>query len=129
MRTRGEIVAAARRCIGAPFRPHGRDTAWGLDCVGVAGQAYARPSPRRYPLRGGCAEGIGDLIRASGLRAIEPERAQAGDLLLIEAGMAQFHLAIITDAGFVHADAGLRRVVETPVRPAGTVRGAWTEQD
>jgi murein DD-endopeptidase / murein LD-carboxypeptidase len=35
---------------------------------------------------------------------------------------------VLTDGGFVHADAGLRRVVETPGRPDATLIGAWREE-
>ena len=49
----------------------------------------------------------------------------AGDLLLLAPGPYQHHLAILTDRGFVHADAGLRRVVETPGWPAWPLVGAW----
>lgn len=131
--TRGdEIVAAARRCLGARFRPQGRDPRFGLDCVGVAAIAFGRPLPDDtvpddYPLRGGSAEAIARSIDAVGLRRIDMAEAAAGDLLLVAAGAEQFHLAILSGRGFIHADAGLRRVVETPGRPEGRILGAWRE--
>jgi len=115
-------VVAARGCVGARFRPHGRDPSYGLDCVGVAAIAFGRGVPGDYALRGGTAEVAARAIEAIGLRRVDA--AEAGDLVLIEAGMGQLHLAVMTDGGFVHADAGLRRVVESPGQPAGMV-GAW----
>ena len=39
----------------------------------------------------------------------------AGDVLLLDVGPSQLHLAIVgVDGGIVHAHAGLRRVVLTP---------------
>jgi hypothetical protein len=125
MRDRQAIVAAARRAVGARFRPHGRDPACGLDCVGVAALAFGVEAPARYPVRGGSVAGAFRIAAAAGLVPEQPEVAQAGDLLLLEAGPGQLHLAVLTDRGFVHADAGLRRVVETPGPPAWPVLAAW----
>jgi murein DD-endopeptidase / murein LD-carboxypeptidase len=129
MRRSDAIVARARACVGAPFRPHGRDPRWGLDCVGVAAIAFEKIVPADYSLRGRDAEGIKGMIARAGLTAVPCRQADAGDLVLIEAGPAQLHLAILTERGFVHADARLRRVVETPgpIRP--TPIGAWREEE
>ncbi|WP_294395363.1 peptidoglycan endopeptidase [uncultured Sphingomonas sp.] len=121
-----EIVARARACVGARFRPHGRDPAFGLDCVGVAAVAFRRDVPTGYPLRGGHAGGIAGIIDRMGLIRVAGA-SQAGDLLLLRVGHAQFHLAVRTGEGFVHADAGLRRVVETPGEPVGDMVACWRE--
>ncbi len=118
-------MAAARRCIGARFRPHGRAIDHGLDCVGVAAIAFDRPVPAGYPLRGGDGQAIAAAIDRAGLRRIEADAAGQGSLVLLAAGLGQFHLAVLTERGFVHADAGLRRVVETPGRPGGIPIGVW----
>lgn len=128
MRGAEEIIAAARGCVGARFRPHGRSIALGLDCVGVAGVAFGRTIPADYALRGGRAEALMMRIAAAGLARIGDEEAVGGDLLLLGGGPGQFHLAVLTERGFVHADVGLRRVVETPGRPALPVLGAWREE-
>ncbi len=125
MPTRSEIAAAARGCVGARFRPHGRDPALGLDCVGVAGVAFARAVPADYALRGGRPAEVMRAIDAFGLAPVDPDQAGEGDLVLIDAGVGQLHLVVLTRAGFVHADAGLRRVVEMPGPPAGAVLRAW----
>ena len=129
MTQKERVVARARGCLGARFRPQGRKLELGLDCVGVAAIAYARSAPGDYALRGGDPQAIAGMIGGGGLRPISPDRARAGDLLLIAASASQLHLAVLTGEGFVHADAGLRRVVETPGRPSGTILGAWEEPD
>ncbi|MEH3108092.1 MAG: peptidoglycan endopeptidase [Sphingomonas fennica] len=122
---RAAIVAAARACIGARFRPYGRDPAWGLDCVGLAACAFGRAVPRDYPLRGGDAGCVARAAAAAGL--VAAPRPAPGDLLLIDCGSRQLHLAVLTETGFVHADAGIGRVVEAPGRPAGRIVAAYRE--
>ena len=51
--------------------------------------------------------------------------AEPGDVLLMAAGPGQLHLGIWTRDGFVHADAGLRRVVERPGMPPWPLIGVW----
>jgi murein DD-endopeptidase / murein LD-carboxypeptidase len=115
----------ARALIGTPFRLHGRDPATGLDCVGliarVAGQ-FAPPTG--YAMRGGSAESWTALLDKFALRRTKSE-IKAGDILLLEAGPAQFHLGIFTGNGLIHADAGLRRVVETPGPIRWPILGIW----
>ncbi|HET8613774.1 MAG TPA: peptidoglycan endopeptidase [Sphingomonas sp.] len=122
-----EIVAAARACVGARFRLHGREPETGLDCVGLAAFAYAGrlkgAVPSGYALRGGDPETVAARIDALGLARADGQRA--GDLLLLVSGPFQLHLAIRTERGFIHADAGLRRVVETPGEPQWPMAGAW----
>lgn len=102
----------ARGAIGARFRVHGRCVAFGLDCVGLAGLAYGVVVPRGYALRGGTVVQVLEAAAAAGL--VRVEDACAGDLLLLDAGAGQLHLAIASETGVIHADAGLRRVVERP---------------
>ncbi|MDQ4420536.1 peptidoglycan endopeptidase [Sphingobium sp. DEHP117] len=121
MKRAERIVAAARALIGAPFRLHGRSAETGVDCIGLAVLALSRAGHRRldgrivpaaYSIRGGTAERFATIMRAAGLRAVR--HSKPGDLVLAYAGVAQFHLMIATDAGHVHADASLARVVEMP---------------
>ena len=114
--TRAErVVAAARATVGARFRPHGRDPALGMDCVGVAAWAlsaggYRGRVPAGYALAAGEAAIAPEML--AGLAACAGDAP--GDLLLCRAG-GGLHLAIATDAGFVHADAGLRRTLSVAV--------------
>jgi hypothetical protein len=56
---------------------------------------------------------------------IEAGEARAGDVLLVRAGFGQDHFLILVEDGFVHADARLGRVVETPGALAWPVLCAW----
>lgn len=123
----GERIAArARDLVGVRFRPQGRDRGCGLDCVGLAAAAAGvspAQAPSGYALRGGALAAIEERLAALGLR-----RATApapGDIVVVAAGPAQFHLIVLTEDGFVHADAGLRRVVERPGPPPWPVLGRW----
>ena len=119
-----DIVAAARACIGARFRLHGRALETGLDCVGVVALAYGRERvPAGYALRGGDVADVVAAIAAAGFDRVAVP--QPGDLLLLAPGRYQHHLAILTDRGFIHADAGLRRVVEAPGAPRWPLVAAW----
>ncbi len=125
-----DLAAAALALVGTGFRLHGRDPATGLDCIGLLGAAMAacgRPLalPTGYPLR----------LRALGSWLPEPAvsgfaRAQPpftpGDVVMIEPGPAQFHLAIAAPgAGWIHAHAGLRKVVRDPALPKGPLAHHW----
>jgi lipoprotein Spr len=118
------VVARARELIGTRFRAQGRDPAAGLDCVGlVAAAAGIADPPTGYALRGGSPEALAVGLRAAGFR---PARAmQAGDVPAMWTGPEQLHLGIWTGDGLVHADAGLRRIVERPGAPAWPVLGIW----
>lgn len=123
-----DVARAAQALVGARFRLHGRDPATGLDCVGVAalalkGAGHEAAAPQGYALRGGDAPGWSSTLDAAGLRRVDC--ARAGDLMLLSTGPGQAHLAVWTGQGFVHADAGLRRVVETPGRPRWPLIGLW----
>lgn len=120
----GEVVAArARSLVGVRFRLHGRDPAMGLDCVGVVALATGLNAPTGYALRGGSADGWSALLDNAGLERVRT--ARAGDVVLAEAGAGQFHLVMTTRSGFVHADAGLRRVVERPGAVPWPIVGRW----
>ena len=122
------IVERARSVVGARFRPQGREPALGLDCLGVAAFAAAvAPGvlPRRYTLRGEARAEIEHGLRRFGFEPVDVQSAAAGDILLAEAGPQQLHFAVHTGSGLVHADAGLRRVVERPLPCPWPIVGAW----
>jgi murein DD-endopeptidase / murein LD-carboxypeptidase len=121
-----EIVARARAVLGTPFRLHGRDQENGLDCVGLVALAYGVRDniPSGYALRGGSVPGFARMIRA--LHLIERRgQSRAGDVLLMQAGPAQFHFGLWTGESLIHADAILRRTVEMPGTPPWPIVGAW----
>jgi hypothetical protein len=123
------VAAAARGLVGRRFRLHGRGEA--LDCVGVAATALAAAGwrgvvPSGYALRGGDPGTITALLDAMLERQAD---MAAGDVLLMAAGPGQLHLGVVvggeSGTGFVHADAGLGRVVERPGAPPWPVLGIW----
>ena len=116
------VAAAALQAVGTRFRLHGRG-ADGLDCVGLVATAlraggYGGAVPTGYALRGGDVAMLDQVL-------VRVVAAEPGDVLLMAAGPGQFHLGIRTAAGFVHADAGLRRVVERPGAPPWPILGVW----
>jgi cell wall-associated NlpC family hydrolase len=113
----------ARSAIGARFRLHGRSVELGLDCVGLAGLAFGVGVPRGYALRGGRPEAVIDAVDRSGL--LRATDARPGDLVLFDAGAGQLHFAVASEAGVIHADAGLRRVVERPGDPPWPELARW----
>ncbi|WP_443018749.1 NlpC/P60 family protein [Sphingomonas sp. 7/4-4] len=123
-------VAAARAALGVRFRLHGRSAeglAEGLDCIGLAALAlraegFEGPVPSGYALRSGDAVRVGAAIEALGL--MPADEARPGDLVLFKAGPGQLHFAIQAEAGVIHADAMLRRVVERPELPWPVI-GRW----
>ncbi|HEX2811407.1 MAG TPA: peptidoglycan endopeptidase [Sphingopyxis sp.] len=122
------VLAAARGMIGARFRPQGRDPATGLDCVGLVWAAYAAagyvlPLPTGYPLRGWGRERVEAALAATGFERVDDGRD--GDVALIALAAGQFHFGVMGAASFVHAHAGLRRVVETPVDAAAMRAASW----
>ena len=105
--------------VGARFRFQGRDPAAGLDCVGLVWAAYADAGvrlarPDGYPLRGWARARIEAALAAAGFASAD-DRARAGDVALIVLPAGQFHLGLIGTDRWIHAHAGLRRVVEAPV--------------
>ena len=119
------VAEAALRAVGTRFRLHGRG-AEGLDCVGLVALAlraggYAGAVPSGYSLRGGDWGLLDRLL----VRVVE---AEPGDVLVMAVGPGQIHLGIRTVGGFVHADAGLRRVVERPGMPPWPVLGVWRRE-
>lgn len=124
------LAAAAEELVGARFRLHGRDPASGLDCIGVLAAALAtigRPAslPDGYRLRSHRLGGVEASAKACGFTTAGGA-IEAGDVLLVRAAPCQFHL-IIAGRGdrFVHAHAGLRRVVAAKGAPPWPIINHW----
>lgn len=110
------------------FLSQGRDRSTGLDCVGLVWAAHAAAgralvAPVGYPLRGWRRERIEAALAVAGFSAVGDRRD--GDVALIALPAGQFHLGVIGPASFVHAHAGLRRVVETPFEGAAIAATRW----
>ncbi len=123
---RNDGAARARALIGTRFRPQGRGPD-GLDCVGLAAAALGLGETRRdYRLRGGDLARLEAGLAEAGLRPVE-EKA-TGDVIVLRSGPGQLHLGVWTGDGLVHADAGLRRVVERPGAPPWPILGIWRKE-
>lgn len=119
-----EIAARARALVGTRFRPQGRSVSEGLDCIGLAALAIGIHGCRRnYSLRGGDLRALEEGLVEAGL--LPTTVSKPGDVLVMHAGPGQLHLGILTGSGIVHADAGLRRVVERPGGPEWPVLSVW----
>ena len=119
----------ARRLVGARFRPQGYDPATGLDCVGLVWAAYAAAGrrlirPSNYPLRGWSEERIAEALTRAGFIPADGTQ-QSGDVALVALAAGQFHLALMGPDRCVHAHAGLRRVVESPLDAALLAAPRW----
>ncbi|MEY2943364.1 MAG: hypothetical protein RLY97_1378 [Pseudomonadota bacterium] len=124
------LAGAAEALIGCRFRLYGRDPASGLDCVGVLAAALKSVGgvadfPCDYALR--MRDVVGFVAQAEGLgfAAVVGEIAR-DDAVMVQVGPHQFHLAIAAGAGeFIHAHAGLRRVVKAALLPEWEMVGHW----
>lgn len=109
-----DYAKRARALVGTRFRPQGREPEFGLDCVGLILCVFDLPADsvrRDYRLRGDHKrELLSGLARA--FRRIAPRMCRPSDVLMLQVAPDQLHLAIASDAGFIHADARLGRVVE-----------------
>ncbi len=127
-RRRQAALAAARAGIGTRFRAQGRRVGLGLDCIGVALLAAAGAGVRlgavpAYALGGLHDDLLDETLLALGCRRVR--RARPADLISFALAPGHRHLAVISEAGIIHAHAGLGRVVEGPIPPEWPVAGRW----
>lgn len=125
---RAAIVARARSAVGARFRPQGRTIERGLDCIGVVATAIGMEpdrAPDDYHPGGGDPEGADRAFRVCGFARLAEDQVEAGDVLLVRSAPTQLHAVVLTRGGYIHAHAGLRRVVETPGAVPWPVISAW----
>lgn len=121
-----DVIRRARALIGVRFRPQGRSAEAGLDCIGVVAVAFGLTGIRSdYRLRASDAEELNRGFAEGGFMPIAATDAGAGDVLVVQAGFRQLHVVILTPDGYLHGDAGLRRVVEVPGAVAWPVVAAW----
>lgn len=106
----------ARSLVGIPFRPQGRDPATGVDCAGLAILCFHLPATvgrTDYRLRGKHGDELVTVAKRH-FRRVSRNKARPGDLLMFRVADDQFHLGVKTERGLIHADAGLRAVIERP---------------
>lgn len=115
----GDFAERARALVGTCFRPQGRSVQTGLDCIGLVIQTFGicPESVRRdYRLRGDHRAELEQQLSRH-FRRTPASSCRPGDVLLLDVAHDQQHLAVRTTLGFVHADARIGRVVETPGQP------------
>lgn len=116
------IVDEARKWIGVPFRHLGRDKR-GVDCAGLLYVVYNAVMECElknfieYPP----TPSTGFVFRSIREYAdrTPPNKAQMGDVVLLNFAGASTHFGILTDLGVVHADTALKRVIEHSAPPSG----------
>ena len=124
------LAGACEALVGSPFRLHGRDSATGLDCIGVlalALQAIGRQAdlPDDYSARTRTIPRLNDMVRRLGFTDAQ-DQPIAGDVVLVRVGPLQLHLAIATgNDRYVHAHAGLGRVVVSALPDNWSTVGHW----
>lgn len=121
---------AAERMIGVRFRAQGRDSARGLDCVGLVWAAYRAAgvrlnAPDHYPLRGWSAARLAQALDHCGLVEVTDQPCALGDGALLDGAAGQFHFGLMGDGRVIHAHAGLRRVVEAPLDAPWRAARRW----
>ncbi|AKM08127.1 hypothetical protein [Pelagerythrobacter marensis] len=117
--TGAAVARAAEALVGVPFRLHGRDPRIGLDCIGLVAAALRGAGrkvdpPAGYGLRNRDPADPDAIARRC---ALLPARGpvRGGDILMVRPGPAQMHLLVCAGPDrFIHAHAGLRRVVAMP---------------
>jgi cell wall-associated NlpC family hydrolase len=128
-----DLARGAAALLGVPFRLHGRDPAVGLDCMGLVEAAMTLAGravrlPRDYTLKLRSIERFAGAARQAGL-VVAMGKPAAGDVLLLHVGPCQYHLGILgMDGALIHAHAGLRRVVTSPLLP-GDIMDRWRLPD
>jgi len=105
---------------GARFCLHGRKEDTGLDCIGLAEQCliaagFVCDIPNGYSILGGSERTIAEFMAETGFERFPPDSALCdGDIVLARPSPVQWHFLIRAENGFVHAHAGLGRVVHCP---------------
>ena len=119
----------ARALVGTRFRPQGRCSE-GLDCVGLVIATFGiEPAEvrRNYRLSHADREEMERTLKRF-FRTVPIASARPGDVLLMAVNERQLHLGVRTAAGFVHAHAGIGRVVETPGEPQWDLVGVFRKR-
>lgn len=116
--TRNDFVAQARTWLGSPYHHQGRLKGVGVDCigllVGVASELGldVRNVPTNYS-RSPDSDRLFREIATSG-HLEETSDPKPGDVVFMKVYGQPTHFGLLTDAGFIHADATFG-VVEVPL--------------
>ena len=127
--TPNDIIAAARACLGTPFRHQGRLPGIGLDCAGVAVEVARALGCAPLDVSGyGRTPAAGQLEAALEAqpdleRIVDREARQPGDILILRFGGDPQHVAILTDANtMIHSYANVGICCEHRLSPVWAAR-------
>lgn len=113
-----EVIAAARSCIGTPFRHQGRIIGAGLDCAGLGIVVAKAVGIEIKDFSGYPSQPFDGMLKKmfdeqDFLQQINLSDAKPGDVLLMRISSAPQHVAILSDKGYmIHAYRGVGAVVE-----------------
>lgn len=121
-----DFAERARALVDTRFRFQGRGRD-GLDCVGVVLATFGiDPAGVRSDYGPDHQDQIElDTALLKHFSRLQPRQLAPGDVMLMTITKRRLHLGIRTREGFVHAHAGLRRVVETPGMPEWPLLAAY----
>ncbi len=117
-----QIVAAARACVGTPFRHQGRTPGKGLDCAGLLIVASRAAGVDPVDVLGYPRRPDGNLKaaldRQPGLKRVNGP-PKAGDFILFhyEDDAHEGHLGVCAGTNLIHAWAHARKVAEHAFTP------------
>jgi murein DD-endopeptidase / murein LD-carboxypeptidase len=113
--------------VGTPFRLFGRCPRVALDCAGLVLCALGEKKPDiRYNLKGEYLHTVCAYMAQYGWRERQVSAAfHDGDVVIVTCGPRQQHLMIRAADGWVHAHAGLGKVVHTPGESPWPVIASW----
>lgn len=120
--TREDVVAAARRWVGVPYRHQGRNRL-GVDCIGLLLVVGWELGLSDYDVTGYGRSPNAGFLRAECDRLLRPtDSRQPGDILLLRFKRDPQHLAFVSERGLIHAWYGAGRVVETALATSWSAR-------
>ena len=122
MVTREQVVEQARGLVGTTWRHQGRQTATGLDCVGLIVRVYTDlglsvHDHTGYGRRGSDPAFLGHFLTAGCTEKPMADR-QIGDLIIFNQRITTCHVAFLSVRRgieyIIHSHASRRQVVEEP---------------
>lgn len=125
------IAARANSQIGTPFRLRGRTAGVALDCVGLAAHALGIENPPdRYSLKGIKSDLIYSYLVQLNLFMVQATtRPKMGDLAVVQCADRQYHLMVAVEDGWVHAHAGLGKVVHMAGLSPWPIMALWRTKE
>ncbi len=123
------IVARAVQQIGVPFRLHAALPGTALDCVGLIAHAAEISGTFAYQLRGDFADKTDAHLQNLGFVRLDAgSEFVPGDILMVRTAARQQHLMICVSGGFIHAHAGLGRMVLMPAPSPWPILCGWRDR-